>query len=222
MKQKQVFIVFSGIDGCGKTSILNMVRDDLEKNGVKTSVQWLRFNHVLCKPLHAAARVLGLARKQKMTEGGEWRHEFYRSPFFCKIYVWATYLDTISGKKKAMRKARKDQCDVVICDRWIPDIIIDLAVKCRDNNLLHNEWSKRFLKLLPDHTLLLCITRPRQALLDCRAENREDADFVFRLDQYEDWIQSGKTEVVRNDGTLEDAGNTARTITSHFIEGILK
>ena len=63
---RHLFIVVSGIDGCGKSSILAAAREALEREGISSSTQWLRFNHVLCKPLHALARVLGLAKKKKM------------------------------------------------------------------------------------------------------------------------------------------------------------
>lgn len=200
-----VFIVVSGIDGCGKSSILTGAREMLEREGICSSVQWLRFNHVLCKPLHALARVLGLAKKKKMTEGGAWRHEFYRSSLFCRIYLWATYFDTKLGKKKALRRADRDGTKVVFCDRWIPDIIIDLAVKCRRRDLLFGVWKERFMKLLPDDTLLICITRPSEYLLDCRSENREDDDFNFRLEMYDMWSKSETGLTVANDGTLSEA-----------------
>ena len=214
---RHVYIVVSGIDGCGKSSILAGTRELMERDGVASSVQWLRFNHVLCKPLHALARILGLAKKKVMTEGGAWRHEFYRSPLFCRIYVWATYFDTRLGKKKALRNADKAGTEVVFCDRWIPDIIIDLAVKCRNPELLSGYWKRKFMKLLPADTLLICITRPEEYLLNCRAENREDEDFKFRLKMYERWSGFGETMTVSNDGTLEEAVDEVYRGISRFL-----
>ena len=61
------------------------------------------------------------------------------------------------------------------------------------------------MKLLPDDTLLICITRPSEYLLDCRSENREDDDFNFRLEMYDMWSKSETGLTVANDGTLSEA-----------------
>lgn len=61
------------------------------------------------------------------------------------------------------------------------------------------------MKLLPNDTLLICITRPAEHLLDCRAENREDNDFDFRLEMYDVWSKSETGLTVANDGTLSEA-----------------
>lgn len=212
------FVVFSGIDGSGKSSVINGVRQALLAEDVQSSEQWLRFNHLLCKPLHAIARLLGLSRKKVMTEGGSWRHEFYRSRCFSNLYIVCTYIDTILGRYKALRKAKKDGMAVVIVDRWIPDILIDLVVKTRREELLTGKWAQRFTALLPDATLLLCIVRPQQALLSCRTENREDPDFLFREKMYQKLLEQNGIVTIKNDGTLE----ATVTAAVHKVRGFIK
>ncbi len=212
------FVVFSGIDGCGKSSIIAGVRQNLRAEGVETSEQWLRFHHVLCKPLHAVARILGLSRKKVMTEGGAWRHEFYRSRWFSELYIVCTYVDTRLGRRKALRQAKCSGCPVVIFDRWIPDILIDLAVKTRREDFLAGKWAARFLKLLPERTLLLCISRPREALLACRTENREDPDFEFRSQMYMTLTGQKQITVIDNSGVLTNSIMQAM----QFIKGITR
>lgn len=213
-----IFVVFSGIDGCGKSSIIAGVRQTLRAEGVDTSEQWLRFHHVLCKLLHAVARVLGLSCKKVMTEGGAWRHEFYRSRWFSNLYIVCTYIDTLLGRRKALRQAQYLGCPVVIFDRWIPDILIDLAVKTKRENFLTGKWAARFLKLLPERTLLLCISRPEEALLACRAENREDSDFEFREKIYGEWIKQGITHEIANNSSLDESIHNASITVLNFID----
>ena len=93
----------------------------------------MRFNHILCKPVHGFCRLIGLSRKRDTKMGKVWRHEFYRSQLFCSIYIFLTWLDTWIGRIILNWNLRNKQIDFVICDRWINDILIDLAV---ENNVV--------------------------------------------------------------------------------------
>ena len=92
MKQ---FIVISGIDGCGKTTIIEQIRQKLEQQGYKTQYEWMRYNHRLVKPVHGFCRIVGLSRKYEVDGQYIWRHEFYRNKLFSKFYIALTWLDVL-------------------------------------------------------------------------------------------------------------------------------
>lgn len=43
--------------------------------------------------MNALARVLGLSVKVHNEMGDIWEHRLYKMPWFCKLYVWCSYLD---------------------------------------------------------------------------------------------------------------------------------
>ena len=120
-------IIISGIDGSGKSTVIEHTKTDLESDGNQVGYIWLRMNHYLTKCMHALARVLGLSVKVHNEMGDVWQHRLYRSQLFCSLYILTTYLDSLISRLKYNRIAKRN--DIVICDRWIPDILVDLATK---------------------------------------------------------------------------------------------
>ena len=196
-------VVISGIDGSGKTTIINSLNDSLKKDGYKVSYIWLRFNHYITKFMHAFARISGLSCKVKNEMGDVWQHRFYKSRMFCKVYILSTYLDSWISRLKYNRVAGKS--DVVICDRWITDILVDLATKTHDISLINGKWARRFINIMPKQHRLFLIFRNIDSLLECRLENRVDPDFNFRLKVYETLMTQPFIFPVDNNGTIDNS-----------------
>src|SRR5512146_3306386 len=125
------FIVISGIDGCGKTTLINHLRRRLEREGFTTRYEWLRYNHRLVRPVHGFSRLVGLSRRYRVGDQDIWRHEFHRRRRFSSFYIALTWLDVWLGRWLLTARLRGAQADVVLCDRWVPDILVDLAVDTR-------------------------------------------------------------------------------------------
>lgn len=196
-------IVISGIDGSGKTTIINSLTESLQKDGYKVSYIWLRFNHYFTKVMHAFARVSGLSCKVKNEMGDVWQHCFYKSKIFCKAYILTNYIDSWISRLKYNRVARNS--DIVICDRWITDILVDLATKTHDKSLINGKWAERFINIMPRKHRLFLIFRNTNSLLECRLENRVDPDFNFRLKIYEELLTQPFIFQIDNNGTIADS-----------------
>ena len=196
-------IVISGIDGSGKSTIINETQKALETDGKKVDYIWLRMNHYLTKCMHALARVFGLSVKVHNEMGDVWQHRLYKSQAFCSLYILTTYLDSWVGRLKYNKKAKGK--DIVICDRWITDILVDLATKTHRKDFLDTKWTKRFMKILPERAEMFVVVRNTEALMDCRIENRVDPDFKFRLGIYEDLCKKGYVTVINNNGTIANS-----------------
>ena len=138
-------IIISGIDGSGKSTIINETKKALEDKGKNVGYIWLRFNHYLTKGMHAIARVLRLSVKVHNEMGDVWQHRLYKSQIFCSLYILTTYLDTWVSRLKYDKMVKGK--DVVICDRWITDILVDLATKTHRKDFLDSKWPKRFMKI---------------------------------------------------------------------------
>ncbi|WP_195630432.1 thymidylate kinase [Bacteroides finegoldii] len=196
-------IIISGIDGSGKSTIINETQIALEAEGKKVGYIWLRFNHYLTKGMHAIARVLGLSVKVHNEMGDVWQHRLYKNQVFCSLYILTTYLDSWMSRLKYNRMAKGK--DTVICDRWITDILVDLATKTHRKDFLDSRWPKRFMKILPEGVRMFVVVRNTEALIDCRLENRVDPNFEFRLGIYEDLCKKDYVTVVDNNGTIANS-----------------
>lgn len=196
-------IIISGIDGSGKSTIINETQKALEAEGIKVGYIWLRFNHYLTKGMHTLARVIGLSVKVHNEMGDMWQHRLYKNQVFCSLYIFSTYLDSWISRLKYNKMAEGK--DVVICDRWITDILVDLATKTHRKNFLDSKWPKRFIKILPDGVKMFVVVRNTEALMECRLENRVDPDFKFRLEIYKELCKKNYINIVDNNGTIENS-----------------
>ena len=122
-------IIISGIDGSGKSSIIDATMKSLGNEGKSVGYIWLRFNHYLTKGMHAIARVLGLSVKVHNEMGDVWQHRLYKNQAFCSLYIFTTYIDSWVSRLKYNKMAHYH--DIVICDRWITDILVDSVETAR-------------------------------------------------------------------------------------------
>lgn len=203
------YLVISGIDGSGKTTIIDEVRSYLSKNNTTSFYIWLRFNHYFCKIMHALARLLKLSVKKPSYRGYSWFHEFYRSKLFCSFYIRMTYLDTIIGCFKfRLQSVLNYDVKYIICDRWVPDVLIDLAVKTHRDDFLDSVWYHRFMRLMPRNAKKFLIVRNTSELIKCRVENNEDPDFVFRERLYKKLQKKPEINVIDNNGSIDASVNS--------------
>lgn len=202
MKQ---FIVISGIDGCGKTTIIEQIRQKLEQHGYKTHYEWMRYNHRLVKPVHGLCRVAGLSRKYEVDGQHIWRHEFYRNRLFSKFYIALTWLDVLLGRFLLDARLLFKNADVVICDRWIQDVIIDLIVDTRLYQLLRKKWYRTFVRVLPAFTCQYLIVRDSEDILTDRPDVRRDRSFKLRQKLYKKLAKNPDITVIYNNKSIDTA-----------------
>ncbi len=195
------YIIISGIDGSGKTTVINALKEELKAQGKSVDYIWMRYSHYTVKAMNALARVLGISVKVHNEMGDVWEHRLYKMPWFCKIYVYCSYLDN----KIARRKVMKLKSDYVICDRWINDILIDLGAEGRMMDILDSKWYKRFHSILPENSFQFVVKRSKEAVLDCRVENHANPDFPARFELYKKLMEKSDVHVVDNSGTIPES-----------------
>jgi hypothetical protein len=199
------FIVISGIDGCGKTTVIDRLRGRLEQEGFKTRYEWMRYNHRLVRPVHALSRLVGLSRRYEVEGHSIWRHEFHRSHSFSSFYIFLTWLDVWLGRALLATRLLFKDIDVVVCDRWVQDVLVDLAVDTRRRSLLGGRWYGRFLHILPRGARQYLVVRDADAIISARPDVKRDLSGSFRQRLYRRLARNPDLVVIRNDGTVEAA-----------------
>ena len=199
------YIIISGVDGSGKTTVIEGVRKQLEADGKKVGYIWMRYNFKLIRLMHAIAKVTGLAYKQKTEMGEMWLHRFYNNKLFCWFYIRCSYIDNWLARKKPIALAKAQKLDYVICDRWVNDIIIDLGSETHKTDILSSKWYHRFQTLLPKESYQFVVIRNRKDVLDCRVENTFNEAFGYRYDLYQQIVNMPEVNLVDNTGTVESS-----------------
>jgi thymidylate kinase len=198
------YIVISGIDGSGKTSVITSLQDKLKQEGKRPYYIWMRYNHYFVKIMNALARLLGLSVKVTNEMGTVWEHRYYKSKLFCKVYIICSYLDNLISKYK-VKRISSDEYDFVICDRWINDILIDLGAESKSMDFLDSKWYNRFQNILPIGTKQFVIERKKEDILDCRIENQVDPNFPYRYQLYTKLALKKEVFTIDNSGTISSS-----------------
>lgn len=199
------YIIISGVDGSGKTTVIEGVRKQLEAEGKKVGYIWMRYHHKLVTVMHAIAKLTGLAYKEKTEMGDMWLHRFYKNKLFCWFYIRCSYIDNWIVRKKPIRLAERESLDYVICDRWVNDIIIDMGSETHNTDILKTKWYKRYQALLPEGCYQFVVIRKRKDVLECRAENTFNEAFKYRFELYGKIVDKPEVILVDNTGTVENS-----------------
>ena len=199
-------VCISGIDGSGKTSIINGLRQRLEDRGCKTRYLWLRYNHYFTKILLVFCRLIGLTRYEYMGDVRVGYHDFHKSRIISWLFVVLTFLDTfIVSVVLVYLPLLFGRNHVLICDRWVMDIMIDLEVDTKIQFREGGYLEKIFLSLLPSASLCFLVCRKIDQVLLARPENRVDQNFQTRWELYEGYSSRKWVTAVHNDTAVDDA-----------------
>lgn len=185
MKQKPKFICITGIDGVGKTTHVNLIIQHLRGEGIKCQYKWLRFHHLFSLPLLAFCRVAGYTRVSTLGKSQKCSyHEFYRSKIISLIYPWILFLDTlIFTSIKVYIPNFFGVC--IVCDRFVYDTLIDLAIATKDHEIFEKPVGKLFLSLIPKNAHFVMLTLEKSLIFSRRAELKDDLTFNERYALYE-------------------------------------
>jgi len=204
-QRRHPVICVSGIDGCGKTSIIEGVRCGLEAAGLPTRYVWLRYNHYLTKLLLAFCRLAGLTRYEYPDGVRVGYHDFYKSRVVSWLFIIFTYLDTLLVSILLVYLPSALGSQALVCDRYVLDIMIDLEVDTRIRFMAGGRLERLFRGLMPAHAQCFLIMRDQQAVLQCRPENVHDGNFQRRWDLYREYAARSWVETVENNSTIEEA-----------------
>jgi len=198
-------ISFSGVDGCGKTTIIECVRAALKARGYETICVWLRYNHYLTKILHAFCRLIGLTRYEWHEGIRVGYHVFYRSTIISNLSIILNFIDTFFATFFLVYIPVLFTKRIIICDRWVFDILIDLQVDTGKYLGPNSFWGRMFLKLIPGNAKCFVILRDASMIEATRPEHAHDKNYIPRRELFVLWSENSACIAVDNNGSVQDA-----------------
>jgi thymidylate kinase len=208
MTQKPMFICITGIDGVGKTTHVNLILGHLKEKGIKCQYKWLRFHHLFSLPLLAFCRIAGYTRLS--TLGGTQKcsyHEFYRSRLISTLYPWILLIDTtIFTTIKVYIPMLLGNS--IVCDRFVYDTLIDIAVATKNHEIHNKKVGKLFLKLIPKNANFVMLNLDKKVILSRRNELKDDMTFDERFALYQRYTDMFSIDIVNNENTIEEVKNS--------------
>ena len=126
-------IVFSGCDGSGKTTLIKHLCSSFLKND-KVVVLWLRYLHYTAKIINALGRFLGKSYYE-VHNGEKFGYHNYEQSVLGYFYVVFVYIDYLLYRFLVLPFKLKGS-DIVIVDRFTFDIVADLILDTRREELI--------------------------------------------------------------------------------------
>lgn len=137
-------VTFSGLDGSGKSSQVDALRDGLRKNGVETVRAWTGQNPIFTPPFNALVRLLGLTHRKTIHGVVFFWRDLRRNSAIATLWPIAQALDflprAVLSVGLPLLRGR-----VVVSDRYVYDLIAEMS----DQNLLGQRTKNLLVMLLP-------------------------------------------------------------------------
>jgi thymidylate kinase len=177
---------FSGVDGVGKSFLLNKVQVLIRSAGYRPTRAWLRYNHYFTKLVLGLSRMMGLTVIQCVgARVVHKHHRFQSTPFVARLFLFTKVLDTyITWILKIWLPTHLDRKKIILCDRYIYDILVDLMVETGIADLENTLAGELLLWLCGEPTETIILTAPRELLLARRSENALDPYLDYRISLY--------------------------------------
>jgi dTMP kinase len=161
VKQKNLFICFTGMDGAGKTTLAKSLVDDLQDMSIKSRYVYNRYVPIILRPVMLMGKLLFLHNKDFYGDYSEYSNKkktaSKKHPLLSGLYqhlLLFDYFFQILFKVKLPLLFGKN----IVCDRYIYDTIVtDLSV---DFNYTEEDVKTSLSKILspfptPDITFLI-------------------------------------------------------------------
>lgn len=167
------FIYLTGCDGTGKSTQARLLIEKFQNRGVNVQHLWLRFPFFTCIPLLMFARWRGYSWYENANgfRHGYW--DFRESPLLRNYLPWCLLLDAaLAAIRKIYLPLKAGR--LIICERFVIDMIIDLSIACNDINLFRRYPGKLFLYLLPPKSKIFVLDLNVPSIRDRRPDLRTD------------------------------------------------
>jgi len=191
MMRGGLLICFTGIDGSGKTTQANLLLDWLVSKGVKSMYVWSRGEVLTIRRifLFIGRKVLGTSRREIASDKKAYsEYQTRKSKLMEKSLVrilWSamTYVEHLIQINLDIRRKMQDGW-VVVCDRYLWDSGIDMAVLNNKNpDWLIGSLNRFMWKFIPKPTITFFIDIPPEEAMK-RKNDIPSFDYVRKRAEF--------------------------------------
>lgn len=208
-------IVFSGLDGAGKSTQISLLHLYFQRNGVKSIIFWSRGGYTPgISFLKKLLRKSGNKKIISNTGPSEERSNLFKKTFIRKTWIFLAIIDLIFFYGVYFR-VKEFFGTKIICDRYIIDTAIDFKLNFK-NEKIENWLIWRVLLIVckkPKRHFVLTIS-VNESMKRSKLKNEPFPDseqtLTYRLNDYLNFVNSDK-HVVHIDG-FSSIQNTHRFI----------
>jgi thymidylate kinase len=151
-------ISICGIDGSGKTTQIKLLEGYLNQRGFKVKYIWFRWHALFSYLLLALNRILGYTRWKIISRSNVRYAErrFYMNRALARLWPRFFVVDTFIYSIFKI-KVWRTLGYTILCDRFIPDILVDLICETKDYTLPRRVVGRLLLSLIPRDSKLIVI-----------------------------------------------------------------
>jgi glycosyltransferase involved in cell wall biosynthesis/thymidylate kinase len=195
-------IALAGVDGSGKSFLLERLRERLAAQGIAHRHVWSRFRNYLSKPLLALARLTGHNRKERIGSVRIGYHDFAGGRLLAGTFLVLQSIDNILDI--LLRYRLQPSRGVIVGDRCVYDTLVDLCVDTGRDGLVLERIGPWLVRLLPAPRLVVVLDRSPRLIQAQRPDALLDRHFARRRALYRRLADRYGLPVLSNDGDVED------------------
>ncbi|MBI3242591.1 MAG: hypothetical protein HYZ49_09900 [Chloroflexi bacterium] len=205
------FIYLTGCDGTGKSTQAKALLARLTASDVKPRHLWLRFPFLLSLPVLLYARWRGHSWYE---DAGGVRHgywDFRNSRLLRLTLPWLLLIDaTLAAVINIYLPLWLGK--TIVCERFVLDMLADLAVAFDDPGLSRRLPGKLYPRLLPTGAAIVALDLDAATIRERRPDLRTDRRLETRLEVYRQLAADLGMPVIRSDQLLEEVSEQIRQV----------
>ena len=216
-------ITFSGIDCAGKSTQIDLIKKELDKNHIKNRVIWSRGGYTSW-----VEGIKTMVRRDKSfseEQKKEYRDAISNSSFKSKLLLWASIVDLIRYYGIVFRWIELTGTKI-LCDRYIWDTLIDFRMKYPKIDF--EKWIswRLMIKVIMKPECSIIFTIPidesMRRSIEKNDEHSEPYDFrLERIHNYEKEIEAGRWQfVIDAMQPISEVAKQVEEIINHNAKGI--
>lgn len=200
-----------GVDGSGKTTLANWLKEELVAQGRQPVLVWSRFRNYLSKPLLALTRLSGHNYYRTIDGVRFGFHDFERLAGYRELFALLQAVDVNIAAYWRIHRLRK-QSDVLICERGPWDTLVDVTSDTGLSWLPGSVLGCMYSLQMRRDAKVLWVSRDRENILRTRPELVHDHKLAPRMAAYTRLAALHGWDVIDNNGTLEATRQQIRAV----------
>ena len=147
-------IILVGIDGCGKSTQINLLADYFKKKGNKTKIERMRYPRGLMLGVALLAKLVGCSVYPiSINREKQGIKNISNKIWLKKLLKFATYNDLKFSTWKKINRNINDE-NILIVDRFIVDNLVDYILATEEFSDIE-KLTRKFLPLIPKKSKII-------------------------------------------------------------------